>query len=169
MRRCSRSMGGCELIFHIAKHSVKKTYRRFSGLSRTICQILVLSPAPPGPHHGMAEPALDILSRLAYTFVMMFHHREHQHLIGSRPARTPRPRQRQGCALDDVGGHDGILCVTAPTFNRHLQAFAPPGISLQRVRATGKVLRSMVRKTPKIAVRRSLDLGVSDICRFTAH
>ena len=69
----------------------------------------------------------------------------------------------QGYAVDDEEGHDGVLCIGAPIFNREHQPFAALSISMPKVRAKDKVLKSMVREIPKLAIQLSLDLGVSDI------
>jgi DNA-binding IclR family transcriptional regulator len=71
--------------------------------------------------------------------------------------------RKQGFAIDDEEGHDGVLCVAAPIFNKDHLPFAALSISMPRVRAKEKILRSMVRELPKLSIQLSLDLGVTDI------
>ena len=69
----------------------------------------------------------------------------------------------QGYAIDDEEGHDGVLCVGAPIFNKAHLPFGALSISMPKVRAKEKILKAMVREVPKIAIHVSLDLGVTDI------
>jgi DNA-binding IclR family transcriptional regulator len=71
--------------------------------------------------------------------------------------------RKQGYAVDDEEGHEGVLCVGAPIFNKEHLPFAALSISMPKVRAKEKVLRTMVREIPKLAIQLSLDLGVADI------
>jgi hypothetical protein len=64
---------------------------------------------------------------------------------------------------DDEEGHGGVLCVAAPIINKEHLPFAVLSISLPKVRAKEKALKSMVREVPKLALQLSLDLGVTDI------
>ncbi len=69
----------------------------------------------------------------------------------------------QGYSVDDEEGHDGVLCIGAPIFNKDNLPFAAMSISMPKVRAKKKVLDNMIRDLPKVAVQLSLDLGVTDI------
>jgi IclR family KDG regulon transcriptional repressor len=71
--------------------------------------------------------------------------------------------KEQGYSLDDEEGHDGVLCIGAPIFNKDNLPFAAMSISMPKVRAKKKVLDNMCRDLPKVAVQLSLDLGVTDI------
>jgi DNA-binding IclR family transcriptional regulator len=71
--------------------------------------------------------------------------------------------RKQGYAIDDEEGHDGVLCVSAPIFNKEHLPFAGLSISMPKVRAKEKILKSMVREMPRLAIQLSLDLGVTDI------
>jgi DNA-binding IclR family transcriptional regulator len=71
--------------------------------------------------------------------------------------------RKQGYAIDDEEGHDGVLCVGAPILNKEHLPFAALGISMPKVRAKEKVLKTMMREMPRLAVQLSLDLGVTDI------
>jgi IclR family KDG regulon transcriptional repressor len=71
--------------------------------------------------------------------------------------------KEQGWAIDDEEGHEGVLCIAAPIFNRDNLPFAALSISLPKVRAREKVVRAMVREVPRLATQLSLDLGVTDI------
>lgn len=71
--------------------------------------------------------------------------------------------RKRGYAIDDEEGHDGVMCVAAPIFNKDHLPFAALSISLPKVRAKEKVIRDMVREIPKLAIQLSLDLGVMDI------
>lgn len=71
--------------------------------------------------------------------------------------------KQQGYAIDDEEGHDGVLCVGAPVFNKDHTAFAAMSISMPKVRAKKKPLDGMIRELPKVAMQLSLDLGVTDI------
>lgn len=71
--------------------------------------------------------------------------------------------REQGYAIDDEEGHDGVLCIGAPIFNKDHLPFAALSISMPKVRAKKKVFESMIRDLPKVAVQLSLDLGVTDI------
>jgi len=75
----------------------------------------------------------------------------------------------KGYAFDDEECHDGVLCVGAPIFNSEHHPFAALSISMPKVRAKGKVLKSMVRELPKLAIQLSLDLGVADIRKCYAE
>jgi IclR family KDG regulon transcriptional repressor len=70
---------------------------------------------------------------------------------------------KQGYAIDDEEGHDGVLCVGAPIFNKDHVPFAAISISMPKVRAKEKILKTMVREVPKLAMQLSLDLGVTDL------
>jgi DNA-binding IclR family transcriptional regulator len=69
----------------------------------------------------------------------------------------------RGYAIDDEEGHDGVLCIGAPIFNKAHLPFAALSISMPKARAKEKILKAMVREVPKIAIQVSLDLGVTDI------
>jgi DNA-binding IclR family transcriptional regulator len=71
--------------------------------------------------------------------------------------------KEQGYAVDDEEGHEGVLCIGAPIFSKEHIPFAAISISMPKVRAKKKVLDSMIRDLPKIAVQISLELGVTDI------
>jgi len=71
--------------------------------------------------------------------------------------------KEQGYSVDDEEGHDGVLCVGAPIFNKDHTPFAAMSISMPKVRAKKKVLEDMIRDLPKVAIQLSLDLGVTDI------
>jgi IclR family KDG regulon transcriptional repressor len=71
--------------------------------------------------------------------------------------------KKQGYALDDEEGHDGVECIGAPIFNKDHLPIAAMSISMPKVRAKKKVLESMIRDLPKLAIQLSLDLGVTDI------
>jgi IclR family acetate operon transcriptional repressor len=71
--------------------------------------------------------------------------------------------KEQGYALDDEEGHDGVLCIGAPIFNKEHLSFAGLSISMPKVRAKKKVLESIIHDLPKVAIQISLDLGVTDI------
>jgi IclR family KDG regulon transcriptional repressor len=74
--------------------------------------------------------------------------------------------RKQGYAIDDEEGHDGVLCIGAPIFNRDHLPFAGLSISLPKVRAKEKILKAMMRELPKTALQLSLDLGVTDVRRY---
>lgn len=71
--------------------------------------------------------------------------------------------QEQGYSIDDEEGHDGVLCIGAPIFNKDNIPFAAMSISMPKVRAKKKVLESMIRDLPKVTIQLSLDLGVTNI------
>jgi IclR family transcriptional regulator, KDG regulon repressor len=71
--------------------------------------------------------------------------------------------KQQGYAIDDEEGHDGVQCIGAPIFNKDHLPIAALSISMPKVRAKKKVLESMLRDLPKLAIQLSLDLGVTDI------
>ncbi len=71
--------------------------------------------------------------------------------------------REKGYALDDEEGHDGVLCVGAPLFNKEHLVFAAMSLSMPKVRAKKKALAGMLRELPKLALQLSLDLGVTDI------
>ncbi len=71
--------------------------------------------------------------------------------------------REQGYAIDDEEGHDGVLCVGAPIFNKEHVSFAGMSISMPKVRAKKKVLEGIIHELPKVAIQLSLDLGVTDI------
>ena len=71
--------------------------------------------------------------------------------------------REQGWAIDDEEGHDGVLCIGAPIFNKDHLPFAGLSISMPKVRAKEKVVKTMVHEIPRLAIQLSLDLGVTDI------
>ncbi len=71
--------------------------------------------------------------------------------------------KEKGYSVDDEEGHDGVLCIGAPIFNKDHIPFAAMSISMPKVRAKKKVLEDMIRDLPKVAIQLSLDLGVTDI------
>lgn len=71
--------------------------------------------------------------------------------------------REQGYALDDEEGHEGVICLGAPIFNKEHMPFAAMSLSMPKVRTSKKSLEAMIRKLPKLAIQLSLDLGVTDI------
>jgi len=71
--------------------------------------------------------------------------------------------RKQGYAIDDEEGHDGVLCIGAPIFNKEHLPFAALSISMPKVRSKEKVLKTMTREIRRLAIQLSLDLGVTDI------
>jgi DNA-binding IclR family transcriptional regulator len=71
--------------------------------------------------------------------------------------------KEQGYAVDDEEGHDGVLCIGAPIFNKDHLPVAAISISMPKVRAKKKLVASMTSELPKLAVQLSLELGVTDI------
>lgn len=71
--------------------------------------------------------------------------------------------RERGYALDDEEGHDGVLCIGTPIFNKENVPIAAMSISMPKVRAKKKVLENMIRDLPKYSIQLSLDLGVTDI------
>ncbi|MCC6397633.1 MAG: IclR family transcriptional regulator [Bacteroidetes bacterium] len=79
--------------------------------------------------------------------------------------------RQQGYAIDDEEGHDGVLCIGAPIFNKDHVAFAALSISMPKVRAKKKVLEDITKELPRVTIQLSLALGVTDIrkCFSSVH
>jgi IclR family KDG regulon transcriptional repressor len=71
--------------------------------------------------------------------------------------------RQNGYALDNEEGHDGVICVGAPIFNKDNLPFAAISISMPKVRAKKVVLQNVVRELHKVSIQISLELGVTDI------
>lgn len=69
----------------------------------------------------------------------------------------------QGYSVDDEEGHEGVVCIGAPIFNKNHLPFAALSISMPKVRAKKIILDRIKRELPKAGVQISLDLGVTDI------
>jgi len=68
-----------------------------------------------------------------------------------------------GHAIDDEEGHEGVICVGVPIFNKDNSPFAALSISLPKLRASQKVLQDIHQQLPKVGIQISLELGVTDI------
>jgi DNA-binding IclR family transcriptional regulator len=77
--------------------------------------------------------------------------------------------RKQGYAFDEEEGHDGVLCIGAPIFNKGHLPFAALSISMPKVRAKEETLKAIVRELPRVAIQLSLDLGVTDIRKCFAE
>jgi DNA-binding IclR family transcriptional regulator len=71
--------------------------------------------------------------------------------------------KEQGYSLDDGEGHEGVLCIGAPIFNKDHIPFAAMSIAMPKVRTNKKRLANMIRDLPKVTIQLSLDLGVTNI------
>lgn len=71
----------------------------------------------------------------------------------------------QGFSVDDEEGHDGVICIGAPIFNKDHLPFAAISISMPKVRAKKIILDKIKKELPKIGIQISLDLGVTDIVK----
>ena len=71
--------------------------------------------------------------------------------------------KQNGYALDNEEGHDGVICVGAPIFNKDNQPFAAISISMPKVRVKKIVLQKIIHELQKVSIQISLELGVTDI------
>lgn len=71
--------------------------------------------------------------------------------------------KQNGYAIDNEEGHDGVICVGAPIFNKDNQPFAAISISMPKVRVKKIVLQKVIRELKKVSIQISLELGVTDI------
>ena len=71
--------------------------------------------------------------------------------------------KQNGYALDNEEGHDGVICVGAPIFNKDNQPFAAISISMPKVRVKKIVLQKVIHELQKVSIQISLELGVTDI------
>lgn len=71
--------------------------------------------------------------------------------------------REKGYAIDDEEGHEGVLCIGTPIFNRENFPFAALSISIPKVRIKKSILNKIIDELPKIGVQISFDLGVTDI------
>ena len=71
--------------------------------------------------------------------------------------------KQNGYALDSEEGHEGVICVGAPIFNKDNSPFAAISISMPKVRAKKTVLNKVVQELQKVSMQISLELGVTDI------
>jgi len=71
--------------------------------------------------------------------------------------------KQNGYALDNEEGHDGVICVGAPIFNKENYCFAAISISMPKVRAKKSVLQNIIGELRKVSIQISLELGVTDI------
>ena len=71
--------------------------------------------------------------------------------------------KQHGYAMDSEEGHDGVICVGAPIFNKENFPFAAISISMPKVRAKKNVLQNIIRELQKTSIQISLELGVTDI------
>lgn len=68
--------------------------------------------------------------------------------------------KRQGYATDNEEGHDGVICIGAPIFNKHQYALAAISISMPKVRAKKTILNKLKKELPQITQIISSNLGV---------
>ena len=68
--------------------------------------------------------------------------------------------KKQGFAIDDEEGHDGVICISAPIFNRDNQAYAAISLSMPKVRAKKQILDKLKKELPKITQILSASLEV---------
>jgi len=71
--------------------------------------------------------------------------------------------RKEGFAIDDEEGHEGVMCVGAPIFNSDHSPFAALSISLPKIRANKIIIKEITQKLPKTCIQISLELGVSNI------
>ncbi len=71
--------------------------------------------------------------------------------------------KKQGFAVDDEEGHDGVICIGAPIFDRDHHAFAAISISMPKVRAKKIILEKIKKELTKTGKKISEELGSKDI------
>lgn len=71
--------------------------------------------------------------------------------------------REDGFAIDDEEGHEGVMCIGVPIFNKENFPFAALSISMPKIRATKKIIKRIIQQLPKIGIQISFDLGVTDI------
>lgn len=74
--------------------------------------------------------------------------------------------KKQGFSIDDEEGHDGVICIGAPIFDKDHHSFAALSISIPKVRAKKLILDKIKKGLPKVGIQISLDLGVTDIREY---
>lgn len=71
--------------------------------------------------------------------------------------------KQNGYAMDNEEGHEGVICVAAPIFNKDNLPFAAISVSMPKVRIKKSTLQNIVRELQKFTIQISLELGVTDI------
>ena len=71
--------------------------------------------------------------------------------------------KQNGYAIDNEEGHEGVICIGAPIFNKNNMPFAAISISMPKVRVKKSTLHNIVHELQKITIQLSLELGVTDI------
>lgn len=71
--------------------------------------------------------------------------------------------KQNGYAMDNEEGHDGVICVGAPIFNKDNLPFAAISISMPKVRVKKLVLNKIIQELKKVSIQISFELGVTDI------
>jgi IclR family acetate operon transcriptional repressor len=72
-----------------------------------------------------------------------------------------RKVKKQGYALDNEEGHDGVICIGAPIFNKDRYAFAAISVSMPKVRAKKTILDKLEKKLPLITEEISSKLNTN--------
>ncbi len=71
--------------------------------------------------------------------------------------------RKKGYALDNEEGSEGVICHAVPVFNSENHITGAMSISVPRMRSSKKLMTEIEQELPKVGVRLSLDLGVTDI------
>ncbi|MBW7887868.1 MAG: IclR family transcriptional regulator [Bacteroidetes bacterium] len=71
--------------------------------------------------------------------------------------------RHEGYAIDNEEGHDGVICIGAPIFNKDNLPFAAMSISVPKVRCKSSTIQKLAREISKVSIQISLELGVTDI------
>jgi len=71
--------------------------------------------------------------------------------------------KKQGFAIDNEEGHDGVFCVAAPIFDKKHNAIAAISISMPKVRAKKTVLDKIKKELPQITKKISSKLSGNNI------
>ena len=68
-----------------------------------------------------------------------------------------------GYAIDDEEGHEGVICIGVPVFNKENFPCAAMSISMPKIRSSRKIIQDLCQQLPKVGLQISFELGVSDI------
>lgn len=71
--------------------------------------------------------------------------------------------KKQGFALDNEEGHEGVICIGAPIFNKSQNAFAAISISMPKVRAKKIILDKIKKELVGVCEKISRDLSDKNV------
>jgi IclR family KDG regulon transcriptional repressor len=74
-----------------------------------------------------------------------------------------------GISIDNEEGHEGVICIGIPLFDSSHKPIAAISVSIPKIRAKKALIEKIKKDLPKVGIKISLELGVSDIRKCLMH